>query len=131
MHVVIQLITSSRLIFKVRLDTAENWKLKNTLTKIIFKCVNSTMGSIFNKKKVAEKWDLWVPCTIHRTHWCAKKGRKSQTLRLLFMNNAWTVAVTMTFVSQRLKRVPKKKKKKKKKKNARRKRAEFFNWIQT
>ena len=34
----------------------ENWK---HCSKIIFKCVNSTVGPIFNEK-VAEKWDLWV-----------------------------------------------------------------------
>ena len=48
---------------RVRLDTAENWKLKlkteKHYSKIIFKCVNSTVGPIFNKK-VAEKWNLWV-----------------------------------------------------------------------
>ena len=41
---------------RIRLDTAENW---NTVLKIIFKCVNSTMKPIFNEK-VAEKWNLWV-----------------------------------------------------------------------
>ena len=34
----------------------ENWKYCN---KIIFKCVNSTVGPIFNEK-VTEKWCLWV-----------------------------------------------------------------------
>ena len=42
----------------VRLDTAENCKLKlkteKYCSKIIFKCVNSTVGPIFNEK-VAEK----------------------------------------------------------------------------
>ena len=32
----------------------ENWKY---CSKIIFKCVNSTVGPIFNEK-VAEKWNL-------------------------------------------------------------------------
>ena len=56
----------------VRLDTAENWKLKTKkhYSKIIFKCVNG----------------LWVPWIVHGTHWCAEKGGKSQTLWLLFMN---------------------------------------------
>ena len=34
----------------------ENWK---HYSKIIFKCVNSAVGPIFNEK-VAEKWNLWV-----------------------------------------------------------------------
>ena len=48
---------------RVRLDTTENWKLKlkteKYCSKIIFKCVNSTVGLIFNEK-IAEKWNLWV-----------------------------------------------------------------------
>ena len=40
-----------------------NWKLKlkteKHYSKIIFKCVNSTVGPIFNEK-IAEKWNLWV-----------------------------------------------------------------------
>ena len=51
----------------VQLDTTENWKY---CSKIIFKCVNSTVRPIFNEK-VAEKWSLWVPWTVHRTYWCA------------------------------------------------------------
>ena len=37
---------------RVRLDTAENWKLKTEkhCSKIIFKCVNSTVRPIFNEK---------------------------------------------------------------------------------
>ena len=31
----------------------------NHCSKIIFKCVNSTVGPIFNEK-VAEKWNLWI-----------------------------------------------------------------------
>ena len=31
----------------------------NYCSKIIFKCVNSTVGPIFNEK-VAKKWNLWV-----------------------------------------------------------------------
>ena len=46
---------------RVRLDTAENWKLKTEkhCSKIIFKCVNSIVGPIFNEK-VVKKWNLWV-----------------------------------------------------------------------
>ena len=56
---------------RVRLATAENWNWKH-YSKIIFKCVNSTVEPIFNEK-VVEKWSLWDPwivhrCTIHRTH---------------------------------------------------------------
>ena len=36
----------------------ENWKLK-TRSKIICKCVNSTMRPIFNEK-VVKIWYLWV-----------------------------------------------------------------------
>ena len=40
---------------------AENWKLKlkteKYYNKIIFKCVNSTVRPIFNKK-ITEKWNL-------------------------------------------------------------------------
>ena len=43
----------------------ENWKY---CSKIIFKCMNSIMGPDFNEK-VAENWILWVPWTMHRTHW--------------------------------------------------------------
>ena len=35
----------------------KNWKY---CSKIIFKCVNSTVRFIFNEK-VVDKWDLWVP----------------------------------------------------------------------
>ena len=45
----------------VLLDTAKNWKLKTEkyCSKMIFKCVNSTMRLIFNEK-VVEKWNLWI-----------------------------------------------------------------------
>ena len=40
-----------------------SWKLKTETekycSKIIFKCVNSTMKPIFNEK-VAKKWNLWI-----------------------------------------------------------------------
>ena len=39
----------------------ENWK---HCSKIIFKCVNSTVRPIFNKK-VVKNWYLWVPWTIY------------------------------------------------------------------
>ena len=50
-----------KLWLRVRLDTAENWKLKLKIekycSKIIFKYVNSIVGPIFNEK-VAEKYIL-------------------------------------------------------------------------
>ena len=69
-----------------------SWKLKieteKYCSKIIFKCVNSTVGSIFNEK-IAEKWNLWVhkQCTVC-TDWLKKKSKKSQTLQLPFMYSA-------------------------------------------
>ena len=73
-----------------------SWKLKTEkyCSKIIFKYVNCTVGPIFNEK-VTEKWNLWVheQCTMC-TDWL-KKCKKSQTLRLLFMHSAWTVAASL------------------------------------
>ena len=47
-----------------RIYFTENLKLKNEnwkyCSKIIFKCVNNTVGPIFNEK-VDKKWSLWVP----------------------------------------------------------------------
>ena len=78
----------------------ENWKYYN---KIIFKCVNSAVGSIFNEK-IAEKWNLWVceQCTDH----CLLQ--KIQPLWLLF-NKQYINSSRII-----LKRVKTKKKKKKK-----------------
>ena len=53
-------------LFLLKLKT-ENWK---HYSKIVFKCVNSTVQPIFNEK-IVEKWGLWVPWTVHETHWCA------------------------------------------------------------
>ena len=39
--------------------------------------MNNVMEPIFNEK-VTEKWSLWVPWTVHRTHECDEKGLKSQ-----------------------------------------------------
>ena len=41
----------------------ENWKYCN---KIIFKCMNSNVRPNFNEK-VIQKWDLWIPYTVHGT----------------------------------------------------------------
>ena len=86
----------------------------NHCSKIIFKCVNSTVGPIFNEK-VAKKWDLWVyeQYIMH----CLRQ--KSQHLRLLFIEQYMNGN-----------RVLPKRVKKKKKKNAKRKRGRK-TWIQT
>ena len=52
----------------------------NHCSKIIFKCVNSTVGPIFNEK-VAKKWNLWV----HKQYMMHCLWQKSQHLRLLFI----------------------------------------------
>ena len=52
----------------------------NHCSKIIFKCVNSIVGPIFNEK-VAKKWNLWV----HKQYIMHCLGQKSQHLRLLFI----------------------------------------------
>ena len=74
-----------------------SWKLKTEkyCSKIIFKCVNSTVRPIFNEK-IAEKWNLWVheQCIVC-IDWL-KKCKKSQILQLLFMHCAWTVAASLT-----------------------------------
>ena len=89
---------------------AENWK---HYSKIIFKCVNSAVGPIFNEK-VAEKWSLWVPCIVHETHGTDKRGWKVNNIWLLFMNSS---RLSPKYVRSSLK---------KKKKNAKRN-----SWIQT
>ena len=43
-------------------------KTEKHCSKIIFKCVNSTVEPIFNESFV-EKRSLWVPWTVHRTYW--------------------------------------------------------------
>ena len=64
---------------RVRLDRTyfaetENWKHYN---KIIFKCVNNTVRTIFNEK-IVEKWNLWDSWIIH---WYTINGRLGQPLR--------------------------------------------------
>ena len=77
------------MILKVRLDRTyfvetKNWK---HYSKIIFKCVNSTMGLIFNEK-VAEKWDLWVSWIVHGTHWCVEKSNITAIVHEQCMNSS-------------------------------------------
>ena len=50
-----------------------NWK---HCSKIIFKCVNITVGPIFNEK-IAEKWCLWILWTVHGCTIHAEKSTKS------------------------------------------------------
>ena len=74
----------------------ENWKLKTEkhCSKIIFKCVNSTVRLIFNEK-VAEKWNLWVREQYTMcTDWL-KKVRKIKLCGYCSLNSAWTVAASI------------------------------------
>ena len=64
----------------------KNWKY---CSKIIFKCVNSTVRPIFNKKS---DWKLKFVGSLNSI-WVYSSQENSQNLRLLFMNSAWTVAV--------------------------------------
>ena len=74
--------------FKTHLGSVWIWlillKLKiycwNHCSKIIFKCVNSTVRLIFNEK-IAKKWNLWV----HEQYIMYCLRQKSQYLRLLFI----------------------------------------------
>ena len=75
----------------------------NHYSKIIFKCVNSIVGPIFNEK-VAKKWNLWV----HEQYIMHCLWQKSQLLRLLFIKQYMN--------SNRV--LPKRGKKKKKTQNA-------------
>ena len=53
---------------------------------------------------------------MHGVHWLAENRLTSQTLRLLFMHSAWTVAVIVKLVPKQVKK--KKENKKQKKANA-------------
>ena len=86
----------------------------NHCSKIIFKCVNSTVGPIFNEK-VAKKWNLWV----HKQYIMHCLRQKSQHLRLLFIEQ---------YMNSN--RVLPKSVKKKKIQNAKHRRV-FKMWIQT
>ena len=82
---------------RVRLDTAENWKLKlkteKHCSKIIFKYVNSIVGPIFSEK-VAEKWNLWVREQYTMCCDWSKKIWKVKVCGYCSLNSAWTVAAT-------------------------------------
>ena len=87
----------------------------NYCSKIIFKCVNSTVGPIFNEK-IDKKWNLWV---------------RKQYIRVLFTENWSNVAATVHVPYMNSSRKweenawKKKKRKKKKRKKEREKRS---NW---
>ena len=55
-------------------------KTEKHCSKIIFKCVNSTVWPIFNEK-VTEKWNLWV-CEQCTDPHVAENWLKSQTFRI-------------------------------------------------
>ena len=58
----------------------------NHCSKIIFKCVNSTVGPIFNEK-VAKKWNLWV----HKQYMITVCCRKVNIYGYCLLNSTWTV----------------------------------------
>ena len=102
---------SSILLLRVRLDTAENWKLKLKTEKhcseIIFKCVNSIVEPIFNEK-VAEKWNLWVREQYTMCCDWLKQIGKVKICGYCSLNSTWTVTAAL----KKLKTREKKKKKK-------------------
>ena len=53
----------------------ENWKY---YSKIIFKCMNSTVGPIFNEK-IAEKWNLWIHEQCTDTLFTVEKSTSAAT----------------------------------------------------
>ena len=73
-----------------------NWKYCN---KIIFKCMNSTMEPIFNEKVVGKR-DLWVPWTVHGTHWCALSTAYSLVKCLSLSREQWQWQTTSSHASQ-------------------------------
>ena len=58
----------------------------NHCSKIIFKCINSTVGPIFNEK-VAKKWNLWV----YEQYIITVYGRKVNICGYCSVNSTWTV----------------------------------------
>ena len=49
--------------------------------------MNSTVRSSFNEK-ITQKWDLWVPYTVHGTHKTDKKADKSKLPATVHMNSS-------------------------------------------
>ena len=79
----------------------------NHCSKIIFKCVNSIVGPIFNEK-VVKKWNLWV----HKQYTMHCLRQKSQPLLLLFIEQYRN---SNRVLPKRMKKKKKKKKKEKRK----------------
>ena len=59
----------------------KNWKY---YSKIIFKCVNSAVGPIFNEK-VVEKWNLWIYEQCTDTLFTVEKSTSAATKK----KNGW------------------------------------------
>ena len=62
------------------------------------------MGLIFNEK-IPEKWDLWIPWTVHRTHWCAEKSNITATVHEQCMNSSRNSVLCSWNACQKKKRV--------------------------
>ena len=84
--------------------------------------MNSTVGPISNEK-VAEKWNLWVLCTVHGMHRTDKLAEKSTNYDYC----SWTVAVVplnaCAIEKKKRKKKRKKERREKKKKKEKKKRA--------
>ena len=66
----------SLFLLKLKTET-ENWNWKHC-SKIIFKCVNSAVGLIFNEK-IAEKWNLWVREQCTNALFTVEKRRREKS----------------------------------------------------
>ena len=62
----------------------ENWK---HCSKIIFKCVNSTVGPIFNEK-IDKKWNLWVSEQCTDTLFTENWSKVAAIVHLPYMNSS-------------------------------------------
>ena len=82
----------------------ENWK---HCSKIIFKCVNSTVGPIFNEK-IDKKWNLWVHEQCIYAWFMKNWSNIAATVHVQYMNSSRLWGIT---------RVLQKKKKKSKRRN--------------
>ena len=68
----------------------ENWK---HCSKIVFKCVNSAVGPIFNEK-IDKKWNLWVSEQCTDTLFTENWSKVAAIVHLPYMNssrNFWPV----------------------------------------
>ena len=96
----------------------------NYCSKIIFKCVNSIVGPIFNEK-VIKKWNLWV--YKHKQYIIHYLRQKNQHLLLLFIKQY--INSNHVFL-KRVKKKIKKKKKQRRRENAVPKLTLFLNFIE-